>query len=457
MDFAELSFPDAPSIKVVPPGPKSREYLDFQWSQEGGAVSYSRGLPMALRRGRGATVEDVDGNVYIDFFGGAAVMNVGHSHPEVVAAAAAQLKDLTHALDIPTPVRKALVEKLMMVLPADLNRVFFGGPTGSDAVESAVKLAKYNSGRIPLIAMEGGYHGMSSGALALTSALDFKQDFLPLIPEVHFVPYAYCYRCAFGREPHTCSLECARYLEHVLEDSHSGVGKPAAVILEAIQGEGGSVVPPEKYLPEVRRICRRHEVLLILDEIQAGFCRTGKMFSFEHTGAVPDIMTMSKALGGIGLPISGVAYGEALDTWPPGKHIGTFRGNAVAYAAGAAALDVMVRDHLAGHAAELGEEMLAWLNDATEKSRCVGEVRGKGLMLGVELVKDQESKEPAPDLAKAVRTECHRRGLLVEIGGRFDTVVRFLPPLVLTRDLAQKGVAIFADALQAAETTSLNT
>jgi diaminobutyrate-2-oxoglutarate transaminase len=447
MDFAQLSFPDAPLIKVLPPGPESRELLEFQATHEGSAVSYSRGLPMALQRGRGATVEDVDGNRYIDFFGGAAVMNVGHTNPEVVEAVSLQLGELTHALDIPTPARKRLVEKLMMVLPADLNRVFFGGPTGSDAVEAAVKLAKSNSGRVPLIAFEGSYHGMSSGALALTSGLGFKEDFLPLIPEVHFMPYAYCYRCAFRREPESCDLECARYLDHVLEDPHSGVGKPAAVIVEAIQGEGGSIVPPEGYLPEIRDICRRHEVLLILDEIQAGFCRTGKMFSFEHTGVIPDILTMSKALGGIGLPISGIAYKASLDTWPPGKHIGTFRGNMVAYAAGSAALDFMVKNHLADHALELGETMLAWLEDIKKDSRIVGDVRGKGLMLGVELVEDKASKEPAPELAREVRTLCHQHGLLVEIGGHYDNVVRFLPPLVLTQDLALKGVEIFEDAL----------
>ncbi len=450
MDFAELSFPDAPLIRAQPPGPKSREILDFQKTHEGSAVSYARGLPMALQRGRGATVEDVDGNRYIDFFGGAAVMNVGHTNPGVVEAVGEQLGELTHALDIPTPARMRLVEKLMMVLPADLNRVFFGGPTGSDAVEAAVKLAKSNSGRVPLIAFEGSYHGMSSGALALTSSLGFKEDFLPLIPEVHFVPYAYCYRCPFRREPESCGLECAAYLDHVLEDPHSGVGKPAAVIIEAIQGEGGSVVPPPGYLPEIREICRKHEVLLILDEIQAGFCRTGKMFSFEHTGVVPDILTMSKALGGIGLPISGIAYGESLNTWPPGKHIGTFRGNMVAYAAGSAALDFMVKNQLADHALELGETMLAWLEDIKQESRIVGDVRGIGLMLGVELVRDKSTKEPAPELAKKVRTLCHQHGLLVEIGGHYDNVVRFLPPLILTRDLALKGIEIFADALKSA-------
>ncbi len=448
MDFAALSFADAPLIKVTPPGPESQAYLEFQRTHEGSAVSYSRGLPMALKRGRGATVEDVDGNLYIDFFGGAAVMNVGHANPEVVEAASAQLAAITHALDIPTPARKALVEKLMMLLPAALNKVFFGGPTGSDAVEAAVKLAKSHTGRVPLISFEGGYHGMSSGALALTSGLPYKEDFLPLIPEIHFVPYAYCYRCAFQRERGTCDLECAKYLEHVLEDPHSGVGKPAAVIVEAIQGEGGSVVPPDGWLLEISAICRKYDVLTILDEIQAGFCRTGRMFSFEHSGVVPDLMTLSKALGGIGLPISGVAYREKLDGWPPGKHIGTFRGNAVAYAAGSAALDFMMQHRLAEYAAALGGEMLDWLQEIAEDSEILGEARGKGLMLGAELVKDKDTKEPATVLAKRIRTLCHRHGLLVEIGGRYDNVVRFLPPLILTRELAIKGIEIFEDAVK---------
>ncbi|MDH4258637.1 MAG: aminotransferase class III-fold pyridoxal phosphate-dependent enzyme, partial [Candidatus Aminicenantes bacterium] len=298
MDFKDLSFPEAPLIKIPPPGPKSKEYLDYQASHEGSAVSYPKGMPMAIRRARGATVEDVDGNIYIDFFGGAGVMNVGHANPAVSEAASKQLSELTHSLDIPNPARKALVENLLTLLPKDLNRIFFGGPTGSDAVEAALKLARYNSRRYPLIAFEGGYHGMSAGALSLSSGLVFKEDFLPLLPEVHFVPYAYCYRCAFGREPDTCGLECVQYLEHVVEDPHSGVGRPAAVIVEAIQGEGGSIVPPDEFIPRVRAVCDKYEILMVVDEIQAGFCRTGKMFSFEHTGTVPDIMTMSKALGG---------------------------------------------------------------------------------------------------------------------------------------------------------------
>ena len=410
-NFASLSSANAPNVKVPPPGPESRKYLDFQQKSEGSAVSYPRGLPMALQRGKGATVEDVDGNVYLDFFAGAGVLNVGHSHPQVMDAIENQVRELTHTLDIPNPSRKRLVETLQGLLPDELSRVFFGGPTGSDAVEAAIKLAKYNSKRYPIIAFEGSYHGMTAGALTLCSGAPFKEDFLPLIPEVHFLPFAYCYRCPFAKSVETCDLLCAEYLQHKLEDPHSGLAKPAAVIIEAIQGEGGSIVPPGQYLTKIREICDRFQVLLIVDEIQAGFCRTGQMFAFQHSQIVPDIITMSKALGGVGLPISAIAFKEELNTFPPGKHIGTFRGNVLAYAAGQAALQFMTQNSLGEHARTLGDQMLIWLKDITREIEIVGDVRGKGLMLGVEFVKERETKEPAPELAAEVRTRCFQKGL----------------------------------------------
>lgn len=451
MDFRKLSFPEAPVIKVVPPGPESKQYLDYQILSESSAVSYPKGLPMAIRRAKGATVEDVDGNVYIDFFGGAGVMNVGHSNPRVIKAASDQITQLTHALDVPNPARRLLVERLLTVLPSSMNKLFFGGPTGSDAVEAAVKLAKYNNKRHPMIAFEGAYHGMTSGALSLSSGLAFKEDFLPLLSEVHFVPYAYCYRCAFGKKPDSCDLDCARYLEHILEDPHSGVGMPSAIVVEAIQGEGGTIVPPEDFILKVREICSKYGVFMIVDEIQAGFCRTGKFFAFEHSGILPDIVTMSKALGGVGFPISCVAYKDELDIWPPGKHIGTFRGNTVAYAAGNAALQFMIENRLAEHTSQLGGKMLERLKEIVKESEIVGEARGKGLMFGIEIVHDKASKDPAPELAQKIRTLCHRSGLLVEIGGHYNNVVRFLPPLILTEDLAHKGIEIFADAVRDSE------
>jgi diaminobutyrate-2-oxoglutarate transaminase len=450
-NFADLSFSGAPKIRIPPPGPESKQLLEYQAAHESSAVSYAKGMPMAVRRARGATIEDMDGNIYIDCFGGAGVMAVGHANPEVLQAAHEQIDQVTHSLDIPTPARRSLEEILVDLLPKELTRLFFGGPTGSDAVEQAMKLARYNTKRIPFIAFEGGYHGMTSGALALTTTGSHKEGLLPLIPEVHFVPYAYCYRCAFGRQPETCAMECSRYLDHILEDPHSGVTRPAAVILEPIQGEGGSIVPPERFLPDIRKICDRHEVPLIYDEIQCGLGRTGRMFAFEHTGTVPDILTLSKALGGLGFPISAIAYRESLDTWPTAKTIGTFRGNMIAYAAGARALRFMLENELLKHTERLGRSALKLLKELERDSGIVGEARGKGLMLGVELVHDKASKKPAPELARKMRTVCHQRGVMIEVGGHYGNVARFLPPLVISQDLLEKAIGIFSEAVRELE------
>lgn len=449
--FDEMSYPEAPLIKVTPPGPESKKYLKFQADHEGSAVSYSRGMPMALKRARGATIEDVDGNIYIDLFGGAGVMAVGHANPRVVEAAKNQIDQVTHTLDIPSPARLALEEVLLKVLPKELSRLFFGGPTGSDAIEQALKLVRYNTKRVPLVAFEGCYHGMTAGALSITSATSHKDGLLPLTPEVHFVPYAYCYRCVFDKKPDSCALECAKYLEHVLEDPHAGICQPAAVLAEPIQGEGGSIVPPDAFLSEVRRICDRHDLLLICDEIQSGLGRTGKMFSFEHSKVVPDVVTISKALGGLGFPISAIAYREKLNTLPPGKSIGTFRGNMIAFAAGAEALNFMLEQQVCEHALQLGQKVLGWLKDLEQQSPIVGEARGKGLMLGVEFVKDKSTKEPAPDYAKKARTLCHQRGVMIEVGGHYNNVARFLPPLVITEKLIRQAVEIFGDAVREIE------
>lgn len=450
MNFGDLSFSSAPSIKTDLPGPQSSEFLEYQFANESSAVSYSRGLPLAIKRAKGATVEDVDGNIFIDFFGGAGVMNVGHANPDVLKAAHEQIDNLTHALDIPNPARKRMVEALNKVLPKELNLLFFGGPTGSDAVEAAIKLARFNTKRYPVIAFQGSYHGMTSGALSLCSGAPFKEPFLPLLPEIHFAPFPYDYRCPLNSGGRS-SVACADYLEHLVEDPHSGIAHPAAILVEAIQGEGGSIAPDPIFMQRVREICDKYDIVLIVDEIQAGFCRTGSMFSFEHSNIIPDIITMSKALGGVGFPISGIAYKEHLNTWSPGQHIGTFRGNAVAYAGGAAGIEFMLKTDLAGHSAKVGDEMLNRLKKFEEESCIVGEARGKGMMIGIELVKDKATKEPAQELAAQVRTECFKRGVLIEIGGHYFNVARFLPPLVATSELALTGVELFIEAVKEVE------
>lgn len=446
--LAELSLEDAPNIKITPPGPKSQQILAYQEAHESSVISYPKSMPMALQRGRGATVEDVDGNVYIDLFGGAGVLALGHAHPEVLKAAHAQIEEVTHSLDIPTPTRQRMVEVLGEVLPNALSRVFFGGPTGSDAVEQAVKLARYNTGRWGIIAFEGAYHGMTGAALALTSDSSHRDGLGPLVPGMQFIPYPYTYRNPFGCADEEVDLQAAENLERVLSDSHSGYSKPAAVMLESVQGEGGTIIPTRRFMQRVREICDRHEVLMICDEIQAGLGRTGKMFAFEHFDIVPDIITMSKALGGVGFPISAIAYKEELNTWPPGKTIGTFRGNMIAFAAGATALQWMKDNEIPERALALGEKAMEPLKRLEASSAIVGEARGIGLMMAIEMVKDKQSKTPAPDYARKVRQYAHQRGVMIEVGGHHGNVARLLPPLIITEDYLMKGIDILSGVIE---------
>jgi diaminobutyrate-2-oxoglutarate transaminase len=451
--FKELHFAPAPALHGQVPGPGSQRLLAQQAALESRARSYPRAVPLALAEGRGATVKDVDGNTFIDFFGGAGTLNVGHGNPRVAAAASEQQEQLVHALDFPTPARVRLMTRLKEILPGALRRaarVHFGGPTGSDAIEAALKLVRSHTHRRATVAFQGSYHGMTEGALAVTSDTRCRG---PVDTPVQFMPYPYCYRCPLGLRPASCQLACARLLESTLQDPHSGLPHPAGVIVEAIQGEGGTIVPPEGWLGEIRRITRAADVPLIVDEIQTGFARTGAMFACEHDQVTPDVLVMSKALGGIGYPLSGIAYDAALDTWEPGAHIGTFRGHQVAMAAGAAAIEFTTEHDLPTHARRLGELALATLREATSDLESVGEIRGRGLMLGVELVRDRHTREPWPALAEEVRGVCARRGLVIELGGHFGNVSRFLPPLTITRELLLRGLEIYVEALRETEAT----
>jgi diaminobutyrate-2-oxoglutarate transaminase len=453
--FDDLHFDSAPSVTGTLPGPASHELLAEQEELESNARSYPRGIPVAFAEGRGATMRDVDGNTFIDFFAGAGVLNVGHGNPVVAAAASEQQSRLVHALDFPTPAKLRLIRALKRVLPGRLSRtarVHFGGPTGSDAIEAAIKLARAHTGREAIVAFQGSYHGMTAEALAATSNTGLGG---PVSTPVHFLPYPYDYRSPFGINGKSCWRACVRMLETALGDPASGVPKPAAVIVEPIEGEGGTIVPPRGFLREVRRITHEHDVLLIADEIQTGFARTGTMFACEYDHVTPDVVTLSKALGGIGYPISCIAYDEAFDSWKPGDHIGTFRGHQVAMAAGAAAIEYIEEMGLAAHADELGELALGMLGEASRDLAAVGEVRGRGLMIGIELVRDRESREPWPELAAEVRRECAERGLIIEVGGHYGNVARFLPPLVISRRLLELGLEIFVEALAACERRNL--
>jgi len=453
-DFSNLHFSEEPEIKITPPGPKSMELLDKQRELESSAVAYPRSTPLAIEEARGATLRDVDGNLYLDFFGGAGVLNVGQLNPVAIEAVKKQLGKLVHALDFPTKIRIKLAEKLLELAPGELKegKVFFTAPTGSDAVEAALKLAMLNTGRNTVLAFQGSYHGMTQGALSVSSGRKFFADYQPTLPQANFAPYPYPYRCPFDADsPEECGEKSLKYVRNMIEDPHSGITIPAAIIVEPVQGEGGSIVPPENFIPGLRNIADEYEVPLIFDEIQASNGRCGEMFSSELTGTVPDIMTIAKGFGGIGFPFGAILYKKELDNWESGAHIGTFRGHQVAMAAGLASLEFIEDNGITHHVKDLEKVMLSMLKAEDSNMKYVGESRGKGLMIGIEFVKDKDTKEPYPEMAQRVQKLAYERGVIFELGGHYSNVIRCLAPLTLTERMVRNGTKILIEATKEAQ------
>ncbi|WP_191832702.1 aspartate aminotransferase family protein [Pseudomonas fluorescens] len=438
--------------------------LARQKQQESNARSYPRRIPLALKKARGLYVEDVEGRQFIDCLAGAGTLALGHNHPVVIEAIQQVLADELplHTLDLTTPVKDQFVQDLFGLLPQALRdeaKIQFCGPTGTDAVEAALKLVRTATGRTTVLSFQGGYHGMSQGALSLMGSLAPKKPLAGLLSNgVQFLPYPYDYRCPFGLGGEAGVKVNLHYLENLLTDPEGGVQLPAAVIVEAVQGEGGVIPADLEWLRGVRRITEKAGVALIVDEIQSGFARTGKMFAFEHAGIVPDVVVMSKAIGG-SLPLAVVVYRQWLDTWQPGAHAGTFRGNQMAMAAGSAVMKY-IKDHaLCAHAQAMGERLSGHLRHLQKDFAQLGDIRGRGLMLGVELVDPAGAKDAlghpvaCPQLAPLVQRECLKRGLILELGGRQGAVVRFLPPLVITAEQIDEVAARFGRALAAAVTS----
>jgi len=445
----QWNYLEAPNIRLKPPGPKALELLERQRVSHSNVLAYPKQFPLAPASARGATIMDVDGNCYVDFSSGQGVLNVGHCHPDVVAAVRHQIGQMSHGLDFPGLPRVELAERLRDIAPGTLRgtcKIFFSSPSGAEAIEAAIKLAKYHGGKPGVISFEGGWHGTSGIGLALTGQKRYREPFLPAYPGVYHVPDPYCYRGRFGLKFPDCGLRCAQYLEHVVRDLDSGANSPGCVILEGIQGAGGHVVPPEGFLAEVRRICTQYGLILIVDEIMTGFGRTGQIFSCEHWDLTPHIVPISKSWGGE-LPLSGMMIREDLATWADGIHAGTFRGNLTCCAAGLASLKVVQEHDLAARTLRLGEQALSRLSELTSSSRFVGEVRGKGFFLGVELVKDRRSKEPAPEAVKQLAQRCFQRGLLFLSGGTCGNVARITPALVITEEALFRGIDILAEEI----------
>ena len=444
--YHEIHFDDAPSVETSIPGPNSERLLERQRQLDSSAVAYPKNVPIAIEDAKGATLRDADGNVFLDFFAGVGVLNVGHSNPYVLEGVREQMEKVVHTIDFPTEARLDLIEKLNEIAPGSLpdeNRVVFGGPTGSDAIEATIKLAKYNTNGDGLIAFRGSYHGASSGALSLTGGRKYKRDYAPLLPNVHHVPYPYPLR--YGGDPDAAREAAIENVTELLEDPYSGITNPAGIWVEPIQGEGGVVVPPKGFLTELKAIAEENGVPLIVDEIQTGFGRTGKWFASNWDGVTPDVMPMAKAIGGIGLPLSATMYHEDLDTWDAGGHIGTYRGNAPAMVAGTRAIEYIQQHDLLSHADELGGYMRTRLREAADDTDRVVEVRGRGLFTGVEFV--DEDGEPSKATVKAIQQYCYKRGVIVWTAGRHGHVLRLLPPLVMTRQQAEAGLDVVCDAI----------
>jgi 4-aminobutyrate aminotransferase len=438
---------DLPHLSGPVPGPLARAIIERDARVV--SPSYTRCYPLVAKQGEGAIVEDVDGNRFLDFNAGIAVVAAGHCHPRVVQAIQEQAARLIHmsGTDFYYEGMVALAEKLAEIAPGDADRRVSFGNSGAEAVEGSIKLARYTTGRDKLIAFYGSFHGRTMGALSLTARKSTQRArFGPLVPGVTHAPYPYCYRCPFGKEPEGCAVECVKFIEETLLKTVSPADETAAIVFEAVQGEGGYVVPPKKFFDELQRVAKQHGILLICDEVQSGMGRTGKMWAAEHFDLVPDIFAVAKGIAS-GLPLGATVARADLMNWVPGAHASTFGGNPVSCAAALVTI-ALLEESLVENAARMGAYMMERLKTWPARHPNVGDVRGLGLMLGIELVRDQQTKEKASELRDRVVGLAFDRGLLVLGAG--DNTIRLCPPLVITRDQCDYALDTLEECLKTA-------
>ena len=437
---------DAPKLITPLPGPKAKALIERDAKVV--STSYTRDYPFVIARGEGSVVEDVDGNRFLDCAAGIAVNSTGHSHPQVVQAIIEQAQKFLHmsGTDFYYEPQVRLGETFNEIAPFDGQKRTFFANSGTEANEAAVKLARYSTKRYGVIAFLGSFHGRTMGSLSLTSSRAIqRKGFGPPLSGTYHTPYANCYRCPVGKQPETCQAECLDYLEEQIFVHLISPDEVAAVVVEPIQGEGGYLVPPAVFHQRLRALTRQHGILLICDEVQSGMGRTGKMFGIEHFGVQPDMVTIAKGVAS-GLPLGVTVARAEVMAWPPGAHASTFGGNPVACAASLATIDLL-RSSLVQNSADVGAYMQDLAKGLMEKHPIIGDVRGRGLMIGVELVRDRTTKERAVEERNKVVNECFKRGLLVLGAGRNS--IRLSPPLVLTRAQAKTAVEILDQAIGA--------
>jgi 4-aminobutyrate aminotransferase len=434
-----------PRVSQPLPGPRARAVIERDAQVI--SPSYTRCYGLVAESATGCIVKDVDGNEFLDFNAGIAVVATGHCHPAVVEAIQKQAARLIHmsGTDFFYEGLVALAEKLADIAPGDaLRRVAFGN-SGAEAMEASIKLARYATGRDKLIAFFGAFHGRTMGALSLTARKAVqRQGFGPLVPGVVHAPYPYCYRCPYGKTPDSCAVECVQFIEQTLLKTIAPASETAAIVVEPVQGEGGYLVPPKKFFDELTRLAEENGILLVLDEVQSGMGRTGKMWAAEHFNVEPDILAVAKGIAS-GMPLGATIARADLMTWPPGAHASTFGGNPVSCAAALATI-ALLEAELVDNAARMGSYLMDCIRDWPSQFPIVGDVRGLGLMIGVEVVRDRKTKERAPDLRDRVVQLAFERGLLILGAG--ENSIRLCPPLVVTRDQCDYAVKTIEECLR---------
>jgi len=431
VEFAEKKSVRIAQINTSLPGPEARRVLalDHQFV----SPSYTRDYPLVAKRGQGAIVEDVDGNFFLDFAAGIAVVSTGHCHPEVVAAIQKQAAELIHmsGTDFYYPGLAELAERLGAIAPGEESKRVYFGNSGAEAIEAAIKLAKYHTGRDKLVAFHGAFHGRTTGALSLTASRAVqRKGFGTLLSGVFHTPFPDTYRGTYGVRPECASEDCLNYLEKELFRRRVDPEEVAAIFIEPIQGEGGYLPAPEEFLQGLERICRKYGILLVADEVQSGMGRTGKWWAVDHAGVEPDIICTAKGIAS-GMPLGAIVTRASVMNWTPGAHASTFGGNPVCIAAALATLNLLERKYIA-NAARLGEFIFSRTADWRDRHPIVGDIRGKGLMIGIEIVRDQKTKEKAPDLRNRIVQLAFQQGLLVLGAG--DTTLRVCPPLMIDEE-----------------------
>ncbi len=430
-----------PQIRTALPGPEAQKILalDHQYV----SPSYARDYPCVAKRGEGMLVEDVDGNTFLDFSAGIGVVSTGHCHPDVVRAIQRQAETLIHmsGTDFYYPLLAQVAEKMAAITPGDFpKRVYFGN-SGTEAIEAAIKLARYHTRRHRVIAFLRGFHGRTLGSLSLTASRSVQRArFGPLLPGVTHAPYAYPYRCPCRRDAAECARECscADYIDQTLFKTTTPAEDVAAIVVEPVLGEGGYVVPPARFLQRLREIADRYGIVLIFDEVQCGMGRTGKMWAAEHFGVVPDIVVSAKGIAS-GMPLGVTVARADLMDWGPGAHASTFGGNPIACAAALETIRLIEEKYMA-NAARMGSYLLEKLAAWPSRHPAVGDVRGLGLMIGIELVKDRKTREPHPEARNRVIYRAFENGLLVL--GCGESTVRLMPPLILETEHADFALEV---------------